>query len=560
MGRIEDDPYLTRGVIAYLGNKRRLLGLIGEALGMSVGHSQAGLGFADLFSGSGVVSRYARLLGMSVVANDWEPYAGVLARAWLEPTPKDITRIFGSPDGLERAISKLDDLVSPSPDEEYLARYYAPASDDPDQADYRTERLFYTRSNALKLDAARNHLEQAEEHHGADPDAALRLSLLLAPLIYAAATHVNTSGVFKAYHKGFGGHGKDALGRIMSPISFQAPLVRDKPPGRVYSTDALELAGSGALDNIDVVYLDPPYNQHQYGSNYHLLNTLVHWDRLPEPLLLGSDGRLKRKAGIRSDWKKTKSDYCYTKSAETAFSNLMDSLSNPVVLLSYSTDGIIPFEALRRRCEAYGRVRLSAHPYVTYRGGRQSVGRQDQNLEFVMIVEKGSTTRRRDRSEADNLLNARRLQLLKKAVYRPDILKESGKTDGPDWIPSIPGKEIRIRTRHFVRLENLPELSDLLPRETEMLVNLLTEARCRSRAEEVDVLLDLWKTAPNDSRDMVKEIPRIMRKMAHRKYQDQFEERLSSIRELGRSYPKNYMLISKKIDDIEELAGTRFSG
>jgi len=135
MGRIDDDPYLTRGVIAYLGNKRRLLGLIGEALSMSIGHSPAGLGFADLFSGSGVVSRYARLLGMSVVANDWEPYAGVLAKAWLEPTPKDITRIFGSPDGLERAVSELDELVSPSSGEEYLARYFAPASDDPDQAD-----------------------------------------------------------------------------------------------------------------------------------------------------------------------------------------------------------------------------------------------------------------------------------------------------------------------------------------------------------------------------------------------------------------------------------------
>ena len=31
--------------------------------------------------------------------------------------------------------------------------------------------------------------------------------------------------------------------------------------------------------NFDLVYLDPPYNQHQYGSNYHLLNTIALWDK-----------------------------------------------------------------------------------------------------------------------------------------------------------------------------------------------------------------------------------------------------------------------------------------
>ncbi len=43
--------------------------------------------------------------------------------------------------------------------------------------------------------------------------------ILLSILIYEAATHTNTSGVFKAFHKGFGGHGKDALQRILKKIS-----------------------------------------------------------------------------------------------------------------------------------------------------------------------------------------------------------------------------------------------------------------------------------------------------------------------------------------------------
>ncbi len=350
MGRNELHPYLSEGIIAYLGNKRRLLSLIGDAIGKASGRrsgqsgepSTDGLRFVDLFAGSGIVSRYARFRGMAVTSNDWELYAEVLSQAWLEPRPKDIVRLFGSPDGLNDEILKLNNLTDPPEEEQYLSRYYATSSQNPDDADYRRERLFYTRQNALRLDAARNYLEASPPPpHLSPAEAKLRSSLLLAPLIYAAATNVNTSGVFKAYHRGFGGLGKDALSRITAPIEFRAPLIYDAPAGRVFSMDAAELAGSGEIDDADIVYLDPPYNQHQYGSNYHLLNTIVRWDRIPEPLSLGSDGRLLRKAAIRPDWTETRSPYCSRRGAEEAFAQLLDNLKAPLLLVSYSTDGII---------------------------------------------------------------------------------------------------------------------------------------------------------------------------------------------------------------------------
>ncbi len=110
----------------------------------------------------------------------------------------------------------------------------------------------------------------------------------------------------------------------------------------------------------------------------------------------------------------------------------MDSLDAPLVLVSYSTDGIIPFDRLRARYEDYGRVRLATNPYVTYRGGRQSNRRRDRNLEFVLIVEHGLKTRGRDKKEVDRVLINRRLQLLVNDLLRPEILRTSGKTDG--WI------------------------------------------------------------------------------------------------------------------------------
>ena len=32
------------------------------------------------------------------------------------------------------------------------------------------------------------------------------------------------------------------------------------------------------LDPVDLMYLDPPYNQHRYFTNYHVWETLVRWD------------------------------------------------------------------------------------------------------------------------------------------------------------------------------------------------------------------------------------------------------------------------------------------
>ncbi len=566
MEKAESRPYLSEGIIAYIGNKRRLLPLIGDALRQAAGGSLKGLNFADLFSGSGVVSRYGRTLGMRVIANDWEPYARVLSEAWLEPVPEDIIRIFGSPDGLNAAVEALNHLPAPEGEDEYLARYYAPSSMNPDEADYRTERLFYTRENAMRLDAARNFLERdafrvsAEVSPGtlwAAADSRLRRSLLLSPIIYAAATRVNTSGVFKAFHKGFGGHGKDALKRIINPIDFKAPLVIDAPAGRVFSEDAVLLAARGAVSDSDIVYLDPPYNQHQYGSNYHLLNTLVRWDKIPEPLDLGKDGRLLRKAGIRRDWKETKSPWCSRSTAEGAFNDLVDALDAPLLLLSYSTDGIIPFENLRKRCEAYGRVRLAANPYVTYRGGRQSKGRQDRNLEFVLIVEKGKTTRSRDKNEVEGVLQNRRLQLLSTDLFRPDCLRLHGKVDHYSWEPELPSARIRIPTRYLVKILGAPDTAAMSDEDIRALIQLLERCRCENRDEELKVLRDTWIQHPGECADLIKIIPRILKKMAHRKYRTEFERNLEDFREIGRDNPGDFALIAPELERIENQARLR---
>ena len=101
----------------------------------------------------------------------------------------------------------------------------------------------------------------------------------LAPLIVQASIHTNTSGVFKGFHKKdgighFGVKGENALYRIKSDIKLDVPVLRDSDCAiTIFQQDINELVKQ---DNVfDLVYYDPPYNQHPYGSNYFMLNILA---------------------------------------------------------------------------------------------------------------------------------------------------------------------------------------------------------------------------------------------------------------------------------------------
>ena len=78
----------------------------------------------------------------------------------------------------------------------------------------------------------------------------------------------STTGVQMAYVKQW-------APRSFNPLELRAP---DLLPGsgRAVRGDACRLAAT--LGQFDVAYLDPPYNQHRYFTNYHIWETLVAWD------------------------------------------------------------------------------------------------------------------------------------------------------------------------------------------------------------------------------------------------------------------------------------------
>ena len=70
-GQFFPDNFLKKQLIAYIGNKRRLLPFLHEQIGGLVRPGRA-MRFMDVFAGSGAVSRLARAMNFRTLSNDWE--------------------------------------------------------------------------------------------------------------------------------------------------------------------------------------------------------------------------------------------------------------------------------------------------------------------------------------------------------------------------------------------------------------------------------------------------------------------------------------------------------
>jgi adenine-specific DNA-methyltransferase len=384
------DPYITDQLIPYIGNKRKLLPLIGRAVRMT---GVDGGVFFDAFAGSGVVSRYAKVAGFRVVSNDWEPYSEVINRAYVEANRPPAFERLG---GIDAAFAQLNSLPG---ERGYIASHYCPADDE--SYDVDRERMFYTQQNGRRIDAVRGKIELWKAEGRID---ALEEAVLLASLIYQASYCSNTSGVFKGFHRGWGGATRTAWYRIRSFLTLKPPLFWDNgQPNLVFRDDASALAPE---IECDVAYLDPPYNQHQYGANYHLLNTIALWDKPELSQWISGNGK-RDKAAIRTDWRSLRrSPYCYRSTALGAFAELVGKLRARFILVSYSTDGIIPVGDMLDVLVERGALDVFVRSYKRYRVSSQRPSPRPHNTEFVAVVNTAEPSgREHHRRAVDMIMN-----------------------------------------------------------------------------------------------------------------------------------------------------------
>ena len=363
----ENPDYLSEQIITYLGNKRALLDFIGtgvELVKKELGKEK--IDVVDVFSGSGIVSRFLKKDSNILYANDLEDYCQTINRCYL--ANQEDVNIEALKRYYQEIKTKLDDGPLSSG---FISEMYSP-KDDTDIK--KGERVFYTTRNGKYIDSARQLIEDLPEPYK---------TFLLAPLLYEASVHNNTSGVFKGFYKNsktgigqFGGDGRNALLRILSDIEIKMPIFSNfSCDVRLFKEDANKLAGM--LPHTDLAYMDPPYNQHPFGSNYFMLNLINNYEKPIE---------VSKVSGIPVGW--NKSNYNKKNLAKDTMKDLCENLNSKYLLISFSDDGFISQEEMVEFLSEIGDVRVMDTQYNTFRGCRNLSGRDIHVKELLYLVKK----------------------------------------------------------------------------------------------------------------------------------------------------------------------------
>ncbi|MGI9157217.1 MAG: DNA adenine methylase [Marmoricola sp.] len=222
-------------MIKYLGSKRLLVPVLGRIAAAS-GACTA----LDLFTGTTRVAQELKRRGLDVTAVDVATYAEVLGGCYIG-TDADTFDPAPLTDALER-LNRLQGRRG------YVTRTFC------EQARY------FRPENGRRIDAVR---EAIDDYSGTPLHPVLLTSLLL-----AADRVDSTTGLQMAYLKQWSP-------RSSRPLILVAPELL-AGPGRAVLGDATTLVDE--LPAVDLAYLDPPYNQHRYFTNYHVWETLVRGD------------------------------------------------------------------------------------------------------------------------------------------------------------------------------------------------------------------------------------------------------------------------------------------
>ena len=329
----------------YIGSKHRLSSFLKTAIINSVGQDLSNLVFCDLFAGTGIVGRTFKPLVKQVIANDIEFYSYVLNRNYIGNY-----KTLNSEEQL-KTLNNLDGI------EGFIFNNYCENGSE--------NRLYFSSENGKKIDAIR---QKIEDWKIANKITEGEYYLLLASLIESADKVANTASVYGAYLKQL----KKSAQKIL--VLKQAEFKNTENAHQVYNEDSNEL-----IKKIqgDILYLDPPYNARQYGSNYHLLNTIAKYDTFIP----------KGKTGLRNYYR---SSYCKKNEVKKSFEELIKNAKFNYVFLSYNNEGLMTENEVSTIMKAYGKYSLVTSNYQRFKADKTTNRnhKATSTVEYLHILKK----------------------------------------------------------------------------------------------------------------------------------------------------------------------------
>ncbi len=345
-----------------MGSKHRLLTWLHEIF--------ADLDFdsaLDPFCGSGCVPYLLKRMGKQVHAADTLELGHQIARATVENSHRRL-------------------------DEAQVEALLTPPSARPDQPPRRFIEetfggIFFTLDDLRFLDTVWARIDTWEttaEHHHAR-------ALVLAALARACMKR-QPRGVFTV--AGDPERYKDGRRDLRLPLSqlfresldvFQGAVFDNGRDNRALRADVFalpEVLGK-TLEDIDLVYLDPPYvpraDDNCYIKRYHFVEGLMSWWRAPDAEIL-STSRVKK-------LKKRRTPFGSKRTALDAFERLFAQFRDATVVLSYSSNGFPDLDVLCDLLQRHKpRVDVHERPHRYHFGNHAGVDRKRTLVrEYVLV-------------------------------------------------------------------------------------------------------------------------------------------------------------------------------
>lgn len=298
----------------YLGSKEKLTDSI-RALLQNNNLLQGNLVFFDAFCGMGSVADSMKLIYNHIIINDSLKCSTIFTRG----------RLYANSCTFERL--GFDPFVFFNENNNtfhgFIYQNYSLGG---------SERMYFSEENAARIDYFRMQIEEWKEQ---DQISEEEYVYLLACLLESVSDVSNTAGVYGAFLKHWDN-------RALKPIVFS------KIDSNEGQCDIVE-SQNDKIENIisdiecDILYLDPPYTQNQYGTQYHLLETLILNDNPPISRVTGS----RPTTPMRSNWSKMHH-------AHILFEKVLAETKASHIVFSYNNDGFMSKDYIEKTLKRLG--------------------------------------------------------------------------------------------------------------------------------------------------------------------------------------------------------------
>lgn len=343
----------------YIGSKYSILDFLISSIGQTLRHNNEDKApqdmiFADLFAGTGVVGGAFKELGYSIIANDIQYYSYVMCRHAIAN---------GGKLDESRCLSLVDELNNLDGVNGFIYSNYS--YEGTEGQSFR--RMYFTAENAKKCDAIRLKIEEWKDNADITED---EYFFLLASLLNSVDKYANTASVYGAFLKQIKKSAQQNM--LLTPL----PITRQQTDCHIYNEDI-----SALITKVggDILYLDPPYNERQYCTNYHLLETIARYD---SPAING-------KTGLR-EYSEQKSVFCKKNAVAAAFENIVKHAQFKYIFLSYNNEGLMSFEDIKKIMERYGTYKVYMQTHRRYKADNARESKATQTVEYLHCLIKKS--------------------------------------------------------------------------------------------------------------------------------------------------------------------------